>query len=121
MPAWEGGNLELLRKKAHANLDRLLPYVEAGAKVVAINPTCSMMLRREWPELLEGEDRERAKRLAEAVADPNEFLWSIREEPRFNTDFKSSPGTPSPTTRLAISAPKVWASKGETFCVTSLA
>ena len=94
MPAWEGGNLELLRKKAHANLDRLLPYVEAGAKVVAINPTCSMMLRREWPELLEGEDRERAKRLAEAVADPNEFLWSIREEPRFNTDFKSSPGTP---------------------------
>jgi len=94
MPAWEGGNLELLRKKAHVNLDRLLPYVEAGAKVVAINPTCSMMLRREWPELLEGEDRTRAKKLAEAVADPNEFLWSLRNEPRFNTDFKSSPGTP---------------------------
>ena len=94
MPAWESGNLELLRKKAHANLDRLLPYVEAGAKVVAINPTCSMMLRREWPGLLDGEDRERAKKLAEAVADPSEFLWSLREEPRFNTDFKSTPGTP---------------------------
>lgn len=76
------------------NLDRLLPYIDAGAKVVAINPTCSMMLRREWPELLEGEDRTRAKKLAEAVADPNEFLWSLRKEPRFNTDFKSSPGTP---------------------------
>ncbi len=92
MPAWEGGDLELLRKKARANLDLLVPYVEAGAKVVAINPTCSMMLRREWPELLAGEDRERATRLAEAVVDPSEFLWSLRKEPRFNTDFKSSPG-----------------------------
>ena len=92
MPAWEGGNLDLLRKKAHANLDRLMPYVEAGAKVIALNPTCSMMLRREYPELLEGEDRERAKRLAEAVADPSEFVWSLRKEERFNTDFKSSPG-----------------------------
>ena len=92
MPAWEGGDLELLRKKAHANLDRLMPHVEAGAKVIAINPTCSMMLRREYPELLEGEDRERAKKLAEAVADPSEFLWSLRKESRFNTDFKSSPG-----------------------------
>ena len=92
MPAWEGGDLELLRKKAHTNLDRLMPYVEAGAKVIALNPTCSMMLRREYPELLEGEDRERAKKLAEAVADPSEFVWSLRKEDRFNTDFKSSPG-----------------------------
>ncbi|MEM8610159.1 MAG: heterodisulfide reductase-related iron-sulfur binding cluster [Myxococcota bacterium] len=94
MPAWEGGNLDLVREKAHANLDRLMPYVDAGAKVVALNPTCSMMLRREWPELLAGEDRTRAERLAEAVADPSEFLWGLRKEPRFNTDFKSSPGTP---------------------------
>jgi Fe-S oxidoreductase len=92
MPAWEGGNLELLRKKAHANLDRLMPYVEAGAKVIALNPTCSMMLRREYPELLEGEDRERAKMLAAAVADPSEFVWSLRNEERFNVDFKSTPG-----------------------------
>jgi len=92
MPAWEGGNLELLRKKAHANLDRLMPYVEAGARVIALNPTCSMMLRREYPELLEGEDRERAKKLAAAVADPSEFVWSLRNEERFNTDFKSTPG-----------------------------
>jgi len=92
MPAWESGDLEAVRKKAHANLNRLMPHVEAGAKVVAINPTCSMMLRREWPELLEGEDRERAKKLAEAVRDSGEFLWSLRKEERFDTDFESSPG-----------------------------
>jgi Fe-S oxidoreductase len=68
-----------------------MPHVDAGSKVIAINPTCSMMLRREWPELLEGVDRERAARLAAAVRDPSEFLWSIRKEDRFNTDFRSSP------------------------------
>jgi Fe-S oxidoreductase len=92
MPAWEKGDLETLRKHARANLDLLTPHVEAGAKVLAINPTCSMMLRREYPELVAGEDRARAKALAEAVRDPSEFLWSIRDEPRFNTDFRSTPG-----------------------------
>lgn len=92
MPAWEHGDLETLRKNAHHNLDLLMPHVEAGAKVLAINPTCSMMMRREYPELLEGEDRERAKKLAAAVRDPSEYLWSIREEERFNTNFQSSPG-----------------------------
>jgi Fe-S oxidoreductase len=92
MPAWEHGDLASLREHAKANLDALMPHVEAGAKVLAINPTCSMMLRREYPELVAAEDRERAKDLAAAVRDPSEYLWSIRDEPRFNTDFKSTPG-----------------------------
>ncbi len=92
MPAWEHGDLDTLRKYAKANLDALMPHVDAGSKVIAINPTCAMMLRREYPELLEGEDRERAKKLAQAVRDPGEFLWSIRTETRANWDFKSSPG-----------------------------
>ncbi|KAA3605236.1 MAG: hypothetical protein DWQ06_03585 [Calditrichaeota bacterium] len=91
MPAWESGDLEKLRKHAKNNLDILMPYVEKGAKVLAINPTCGMMMRREYPELLAGEDRERAKKLAEAINDPSEYLWSIRNEERFNTDFKSKP------------------------------
>jgi len=93
MPAWEHGDLDSLRKHARNNLDKLLPYVDAGAKVLVVNPTCSMMLRREYPELVAKEDRERAQKLAEAVADPSEYLWSIRNEARFNTDFKSTPGT----------------------------
>jgi len=94
MPAWEHGDLDLLRRKASHNLDLLMPHVEAGAKVIAINPTCSMMLRREWPELVDIEDRPRARAVAAAVVDPGEYLWSIRNEPRFSTDFKSSPGGP---------------------------
>ncbi len=92
MPAWEIGDLEATRRQAKTNLQILLPFVEAGSRVIAINPTCAMMMRREYPTLLASEDRAAAEKLAAAVSDPSEFLWSIRKEERFNTDFKSSPG-----------------------------
>ncbi|MCB1044682.1 MAG: 4Fe-4S dicluster domain-containing protein [Acidobacteria bacterium] len=92
MPAWEAGDLERVRKLARENLDLLMPFVAKGAVVIAINPTCSMMMRREYPELLAGEDRKRAEELAEAIRDPSEYLWSIKDEPQFNRDFKSTPG-----------------------------
>jgi len=92
MPAWERGDLESLRRQAHSNIQLLLPFVEKGAKVLAINPTCSMMMRREHPSLVAPEDRPAAEKIAAAVMDPSEFLWSIRNEPRFNTNFRSSPG-----------------------------
>jgi Fe-S oxidoreductase len=101
MPAWEHGDLDSLRRQAHTDLDLLAPHVERGAKVLVINPTCSMMMRREWPHLLEGADRARAGKLAEAVMDVSEFLWTLREEPRFSREFKSTP----PGGRIAYHAP----------------
>ncbi len=101
MPAWEQGDLASLRRQARRDLDLLLPFVEKGAKVLVVNPTCSMMMRKEWPHLLEGEDRGRAERLAAAVMDVSEFLWSIRNEPRFDATFASSP----PGGKVAYHAP----------------
>jgi Fe-S oxidoreductase len=92
MPRWESGDLDSLRKQAAVNLKKLEPFVDSGAKVVAINPTCSMMLRREYPELVDEEIRPIAEKVAAATVDPSEFLWSIRDQQRFNTDFKSTPG-----------------------------
>jgi glycerol-3-phosphate dehydrogenase subunit C len=94
MPAWETGDLESVRRQAANNLKILKPFVDAGAKVVAINPTCAMMMRREYPELLPEGLRPEARRLALLVRDPSELLWEIRDQPRFNTDFKSTPGGP---------------------------
>jgi glycerol-3-phosphate dehydrogenase subunit C len=101
MPAWEHGDLEGLRRQAHVDLELLLPFVERGAKVLVVNPTCSMMMRKEWPHLLEGEDRARAEKLAPAVMDVSEFLWSIRNEPRFDGTFASAP----PGGKVAYHAP----------------
>jgi len=101
MPAWEQGDLEALRSQARKDLDLLVPFVERGAKVLVVNPTCSMMMRKEWPHLLEGPDRGRAEKLAAAVMDVSEYLWSIRNEPRFDASFQSSP----PGGRVAYHAP----------------
>ena len=57
MPAWEKGDLETLRERARHNLDLLMPYVEQGAKVLALNPTCSMVMRMEYPDLVDEADR----------------------------------------------------------------
>ena len=91
MPAWENGNLTELQRRAEINLDRLEPFVDRGAKVLAINPTCSMMLRKEYPTLVAEKDRSRAQKLARAVQDPSEFLWSIRKQDRFNQNFGEVP------------------------------
>jgi len=93
MPAWEKGDLRSLQAQAKQNLEILFPFVEKGAKVIAINPTCSMMFRREYPTLVASEDREMARKVSKATMDPSEFLWSIRDEARFKTDFKSTPGS----------------------------
>lgn len=94
MPAWEHGDLSSLQRHARVNLAKLAPFVDQGAKVLAINPTCSMMLRREYPTLVAPEDRAVAARVAQATMDPSEFLWSIRNEPRFDNQFKSGPSGP---------------------------
>jgi glycerol-3-phosphate dehydrogenase subunit C len=94
MPAWEKGDLPLVQAAAARNLKILEPFVTAGAKVIAINPTCSMMLRREYPTLVAEADRGAAARVAAATMDPSEYLWSIRDQPRFNTAFRSAPDGP---------------------------
>ena len=37
MPSWEHGDLETFKKNAKTNLDKLLPYVEKGAKIIGVN------------------------------------------------------------------------------------
>ena len=56
------------QKQARANVDSMLPYVRRGYKIAAINPTCSMTMRREYPLMLAGED---VKEFAASVVDPN--------------------------------------------------
>jgi glycerol-3-phosphate dehydrogenase subunit C len=91
MPAWESGDLPELRRRARRNLDVLVPHVEAGSTVVALGPTCAMMLRREYPTLVGPADRERAQKLAAAVRDPGEYLVSIRTRAGAGAAFASRP------------------------------
>ncbi|HKJ00260.1 MAG TPA: anaerobic glycerol-3-phosphate dehydrogenase subunit C [bacterium] len=89
MPALDGGDVATAQRMARANIEQLMPYVREGYSVLVTNPTCSMMMRKEYPELVEGED---AKALAAAVRDPNEYLNEMRRDGRLDTGFRSTPG-----------------------------
>ena len=90
MPALDGGDVEFARKEARANIDSMLPLVREGYKIAAINPTCSLMMRDEYPNLLPGDE---VKEFAAAVVDSHELLYALRRAGKFNNEFKSTPGT----------------------------
>jgi glycerol-3-phosphate dehydrogenase subunit C len=96
MPALDSGDIGLARRKARTNVRALLPWVERGYRIAVINPTCSLMMREEYPELLDDPaDRplaEAAQTVAGAVRDLSEYLFELRAEGKFKEDFKSTPG-----------------------------
>ncbi len=89
MPALEQGDIELAKRLAAQNVAALIPYVREGMKVVAIDPTCSYTLRKEYPELVGTPE---ARELAAATRDLCEFLFELKQQGAFCRDFKSSPG-----------------------------
>jgi glycerol-3-phosphate dehydrogenase subunit C len=90
MPALDGGDMAFAQKQARANVDAMLPYIRDGWKVVALNPTCSMTMRHEYLDILEGDD---VKEFAKGVVDPGELLWQLKADEKFSRDFKTTPGT----------------------------
>ncbi len=95
MPALDGGDVAFAIRQARDNVRLLLPYVEQGYAVAVLNPTCSLMLRKEYPEILDDpKDRglaEAARKVAAATRDGCEFLFELRKNGRFLEDFKSTP------------------------------
>ncbi len=89
MPALEQGDIDLAKKLAEQNVAALIPAVRAGRKVLAIDPTCSYTLRKEYPELVGTPE---AREMAAATRDLCEFLFELKQEGAFCRDFKSTPG-----------------------------
>jgi len=84
MPYLDGGDIEAARRSARRNIDSLLPAVERGAKVVVPQPTCSYVLKNDYPDLVPGEA---AKKVSEATRDLFEFLVERHKQGSLDTDF----------------------------------
>ncbi|MBI5512656.1 MAG: 4Fe-4S dicluster domain-containing protein [Deltaproteobacteria bacterium] len=52
MPTMDTGDWDSLREKARYNVERLVEEVRAGRDIVCPGPSCSMTLKKEYPELL---------------------------------------------------------------------
>jgi len=97
MPSLDTGDIASAQMNARRNVEVLYPLVRKGLPVVVVNPTCSMMLKREYPQLLSipSDDaiREKAETVSKNTYDIAEFVLKLHKEGRFNRVFRSTPGT----------------------------
>jgi glycerol-3-phosphate dehydrogenase subunit C len=96
MPFTDIGDLDSARRNAEKNVADLLPHVEAGATIVAPGPSCSLMLKTEYPKLLGTPE---AQRVAEGTQDLMEFIYHLARAKKLDRGFRSSLG------RVAYHAP----------------
>lgn len=75
MPQFEQGNIERVAENAQQTALELCGWIDKGYAVVALIPSCSLMLKLEWPLLLP--DNAAIKQLAENSFDISEYIMII--------------------------------------------
>jgi len=89
MPFLDGGDIDATKKNAEANVASLQPWVTKGYDIVVPGPTCSYMLKREYPWLSNSES---AKAVAAKTFDICEYLMSLHSEGKLDTRFARGAG-----------------------------
>ena len=89
MPLWHNGDMDGAIAAARENVDHLGRFVDEGRTVVATNPTCSQMIRVEYPRMLGTEE---ARKVAARTMDPMEFLAKLAAEGKLIKEFKTGAG-----------------------------
>jgi len=90
MPSMSVGDVNGAVAKARANVAALLPWIDRGYRIVTPMPSCSLMLKKEYPFLLGTPD---AQRVADHTSDLCEYLMHLHKEGRLRTDFVKPGGT----------------------------
>jgi Fe-S oxidoreductase len=89
MPLWHNGDMDGATLAARENVAHLGRLVNEGRTIVATNPTCSQMIRVEYPRLLNSEE---ARQVAARTMDPMEFFAKLAAEGKLNKEFKTGAG-----------------------------
>jgi Fe-S oxidoreductase len=89
MPYLDGGAVEQCRALVRANVRTLAAAVREGREIVSPGPTCSYMLKQEYPWLDRSDD---ARLVAEHTRDLFEYLARLRTEGGLDTRFSRSVG-----------------------------
>ncbi len=75
MPQFEQGDLARVAERARSVAAAFAPWLDEGRDVVALTPSCALMLKFEWPLLLP--DDATVRRLANATYDITEYVVDI--------------------------------------------
>jgi Fe-S oxidoreductase len=88
MPYVDAGRVDSALGHFQDNVKLLLPYVRRGYDIVVPEPSCGMMLKKEYADYLLGEEREEALEVSKRVYDLSEYLIKLNNAGRLNKDFK---------------------------------
>ena len=78
MPKLELGDVEAVADAAKKVSAELLPWVDKGYDIVALTPSCALMLKFEWPLICPRDPA--IKRLAQATFDLSEYVVDIAKK-----------------------------------------
>lgn len=90
MPNLDTADLEATRAKIRQSVPALAEVVAQGYSIVVPNPTCGLMIKKEWPALLP--DDADVTRISENTHDLCDFLWLLKPSGKLRTDFQSGAG-----------------------------
>lgn len=90
MPQFEQGELGRVAQSARKVAAALDPYIAQGYDLVALVPSCALMLKFEWPLLLPGDAA--VERLARATFDASEYVVDIAKKEGLAPGLASLPG-----------------------------
>ena len=89
MPSFDIGDTQAIQQAAQANVASLHSWVAQGYDVVVPTASCSLMLKREYPEL---NHDEKTKQVAERTFDICEYLMKMKQDGQLASDFPKKPG-----------------------------
>ena len=78
MPKLELGDIDAVAAAAKKVSDELLPWVEKGYDIVALTPSCALMLKFEWPLVLPKDPA--ITKLSQATFDLSEYVVDIAKK-----------------------------------------
>jgi glycerol-3-phosphate dehydrogenase subunit C len=90
MPQLERGDIGKVAESARRIAAELLPFVDEGRDIVALVPSCALMMKFEWPLILPHDPD--IKRLAGATFDVSEYVVGIAKKEGLAAGMSPLPG-----------------------------
>jgi glycerol-3-phosphate dehydrogenase subunit C len=78
MPQLELGDIARVAEKAKAIALAFKPYIDAGTDIIALVPSCALMMKFEWPLILPNDPD--VKALSQATYDISEYIVDIADK-----------------------------------------
>jgi len=90
MPQLEQGDIARVAEKARETAAALRPYIDAGKDIIALVPSCALMMKFEWPLIVP--DDENVKVLSQAAYDITEYVVEIADTQGIAPGLAAVPG-----------------------------